>query len=118
MAKEEAPAGSELSTKGVCLYKKDTTDIAVNLLQVRVYGGPQFYGASIFPDHKTIDVTGASKAFLSVKKAPGGTAQTFDIQFVKGGQTGAVNYVATKGADEATVVPALKAIANKLAAKI
>jgi hypothetical protein len=117
-AKQQAPTSSELKLSSACIYKKDTTDIAVNLLQVRVYDGPQFYGASIFPKRRSVKVSGADESFLSVKTVPGGTAQTFDLQFVKNDRTGAINYVATKGADEATVVPALTAIANKVAAAI
>ncbi len=116
-AKTEPTSGPELSTQGVCIYKKDTTDIGVNLLQVRVYGGPQFYGERIFPDAKSIKVKGADKAFLSVKTAPGGAA-TYDLQFVKDGRTGALNYTATKGADESTTTAAMESVANQLAAAL
>jgi hypothetical protein len=116
-AKEEAPSGPELATAGVCIYKRDTTDIAVNLLQARVYNGPQFYGERIFPDAKTITVKGADKAFLNIKTAGAGAAN-YDLQFVKNGKTGALNYTATKGADEATTTPALENLANQLAAAL
>lgn len=116
-AKEETPSSPELSTEGVCIYKKDTTDVGVNLLQVRVYKGPQFYGEKIFPNAEAIKVKGADKAFLSVKTAGGGAA-SYDLQFVKDGRTGALNYTATKGADESTTTPALENLANQLAAAL
>lgn len=116
-AKEEAPSGPELATKGVCIYKKDTTDIAVNLLQVRVYNGPQFYGEKIFPNAKTIKVKGADKAFLNIKTADAGAAN-YDLQFVKDGQTGALNYTATQGADQTSTSSAMQKLADKLAAAI
>lgn len=116
-AKTEPSSGPELSTQGVCIYKKDTTDIGVNLLQVRVYGGPQFYGEKIFPDAKPIKVKGADKAFLAVKTSGGGAAG-YDLQFVKDGKTGALNYTATKGADESTTTPAMEKLANQLAAAL
>lgn len=116
-AKEEAPSGPELATKGVCIYKKDTTEIAVNLLQVRVYNGPQFYGEKIFPDAETIKVKGADKAFLNVKTAGAGAAN-YDLQFVKDGQTGALNYTATQGADQTATTSAMQSLADKLAAAI
>lgn len=116
-AKEEAPSSPELATKGVCIYKKDTTDIGVNLLQVRVYKGPQFYGEKIFPNAKTIKVKGADKAFLNVKTADGGAAN-YDLQFVKDNQTGVLNYTATQGTDEASTSSAMQKLADKLAAAI
>jgi hypothetical protein len=116
-AKEEPSSAPELATAGVCIYKKDTTEIGVNLLQVRVYNGPQFYGEKIFPNAEPIKVKGADKAFLSVKTADGG-AVNYDLQFVKDGRTGALNYTATKGADESTTTPAMQNLADKLAAAL
>lgn len=118
-AKQEAPSGPELATKGVCIYKKDTTDIAVNLLQIRVYGGPQFYGEKIFSDAKSIKVKGAQKAFVNVKTAGAGAAN-YDLQFVKDDQTGALNYTATggSGADQTATISAMQNLANQLAAAL
>lgn len=113
-AKEQAPAGTEGLASGVCIYKEDGTGIRVNLLQIRVYPGPQFYGEKVFPNAKSIDVDGADKAFENVKTTGAGAA-SIDIQFVKDDQTGTINYVATGGADPSTALPALEDIANKLA---
>ncbi len=113
-AKEQAPAGTEALATGVCIYKADGTGIRVNLLQVRVYPGPQFYGERVFKKATPIDVDGADKAFENVKTSGGGTTN-IDIQFVKDGQTGTINYVVTGGADPSTAVSALEDIANELA---
>lgn len=118
-AKQQAPSSSELAPKGVCIYKKDTTDIAVNLLQIRVYGGPQFYGEQIFADAKSIKVKGAQKAFVNVKTAGEGAAN-YDLQFVKDNQTGALNYTATggAGADQSATIAAMQKLADQLAAAL
>jgi hypothetical protein len=107
----QAPAGTEGLSSGVCIYRATGGGIRVSLLQVRVYPGPQFYGDKALGDTKSIDISGTDKAFI--REAAGG--KTIDVQFVKDGKTGAINFTdtgATASADAATNV---QAVAQKLA---
>jgi len=108
---EQAPAGTEGLASGVCIYKATGGGIRVSLLQVRVYPGPQFYGEQALSDTKSIDITGADKAF--VRSAAGG--KTVDVQFVKNGKTGAVNFTDTANPNGDSTVSNVEAVAQKLA---
>ena len=109
------PAGSEGLSSGVCIYKATGGGIRVSLLQVRVYPGPQFYGEDALPNTKSIDIAGTDKAF--VRSAAGG--KTIDVQFVKDGQTGAINFTDTAStASEDTTIANVETVARKLAAGI
>ena len=110
----QPPAGSEGLSTGVCIYKATGGGIRVSLLQVRVYPGPQFYGEDALPNTKSIDIAGTDKAF--VRSAAGG--KTIDVQFVKDGQTGAINFTDTGATAPAAAVDNVKAVAEKLAAAI
>jgi hypothetical protein len=108
---EQAPSGTESLASGVCIYKATGGGIRVSLLQVRVYPGPQFYSESALPDTKSIDIAGTDKAF--VRSAAGG--KTVDVQFVKHGKTGAVNFTDTGNPNSDSTVSAVEDIARKLA---
>jgi hypothetical protein len=108
------PAGSEGLSSGVCIYKATGGGIRVSLLQVRVYPGPQFYGEDALAKTKSIDIAGTDKAF--VRSAAGG--KTIDVQFVKDGQTGAINFTDTGSTAPDAAVGKVTAVAEKLAAAI
>jgi hypothetical protein len=108
---EQAPAGTEGLASGVCIYKATGGGIRVSLLQVRVYPGPQFYGEQALPDTKSIDISGTDKAF--VRSAAGG--KTVDVQFVKNGKTGAVNFTDTVNPNGESTASNVEAVAQKLA---
>ena len=108
---EQAPAGTEGLASGVCIYKATGGGIRVSLLQVRVYPGPQFYGEQALTDTKSIDISGTDKAF--VRSAAGG--KTVDVQFVKNGKTGAVNFTDTANPNGDSTVSNVEAVAQKLA---
>jgi len=110
----QAPAGSEGLSSGVCIYKATGGGIRVSLLQVRVYPGPQFYGEDALPNTKSIDIAGTDKAF--VRSAAGG--KTIDVQFVKDGQTGAINFTDTGSTAPEAAVENVTTVAEKLAAGI
>src|SRR6476659_591091 len=110
----QASAGSEGLTSGVCIYKATGGGIRVSLLQVRVYPGPQFYGEDALPNTKSIDISGTDKAF--VRSAAGG--KTIDVQFVKDGQPGAINFTDTGATAPEAAVDHVTAVAEKLAAAI
>ena len=107
----QAPAATEGLSSGVCIYKASGGGIRVSLLQVRVYPGPQFYGEKALPDTKSIDITGADKAF--VRDAAGG--KTIDVQFVKDGKTGAINFTDTGATAPTDATANVQAVAQKLA---
>jgi len=109
----QAPAATEGLSSGVCLYKASGGGIRVSLLQVRVYPGPQFYGDKALPDTKSIDITGADKAFAFVRESAGG--RTVDVQFVKHGQTGAINFSDTDATAPTDATADVQAVAQKLA---
>jgi hypothetical protein len=112
---EQAPAGTEGLAAGVCIYKGTGGGIRVSLLQVRVYSGPQFYGEQALDNTKSIDIPGTDKAFS--RSAAGG--KNVDVQFVKDGKTGAVNFTDTGStAPEATTIANVEAVARTLAAGI
>jgi hypothetical protein len=112
---EQEPAGAEGLASGVCIYKASGGGIRVSLLQVRVYPGPQFYGERALDHTRSIDIAGTDKAF--VRSAAGG--RTVDVQFVKDGRTGTINYTDTGNtAPEETTVRAVEGVAEKLAAAI
>jgi hypothetical protein len=114
-AEVQAPSGTEGLASGVCIYKASGGGIRVSLLQVRVYPGPQFYGEKALPNTKSLDLAGTDKAF--VRSAAGG--KTVDVQFVKHGKTGTINYTDTGStAPEATTVTNVEDVAKKLAAAI
>src|SRR3954454_16572579 len=109
---EERPAsGTESLASGVCIYKATGGGIRVSLLQVRVYPGPQFYGEQALSDTKSIDIAGTDKAF--VRSAAGG--KTVDVQFVKNGKTGTVNFTDTGNANPDATLSAVEDLAGKLA---
>jgi hypothetical protein len=108
---EQAPAGSDGLSSGVCIYKATGGGIRVSLLQVRVYPGPQFYGEQALPNTSSIDIDGADKAF--VREAAGG--KTVDVQFVKDGKTGAINFTDTGTTAPDAAVTNVEAVAQKLA---
>jgi hypothetical protein len=107
----QAPAGTEGLSSGVCIYRGTGGGIRVSLLQVRVYPGPQFYGDKALSDTKSIDISGADKAF--VRDAAGG--KTIDVQFVKDGKTGAVNFTDTGATAQTDAAANVQAVAQKLA---
>jgi hypothetical protein len=107
----QAPAATEGLSSGVCIYRATGGGIRVSLLQVRVYPGPQFYGDKALPDTKSIDITGADKAF--VREADGG--RTIDVQFVKHGTTGAINFTDTDATASSEAAGSVQAVAQKLA---
>jgi hypothetical protein len=107
----QPPAATEDLSSGVCIYKASGGGIRVSLLQVRVYPGPQFYGDKALPDTKSIDITGADKAF--VRDADGG--KTIDVQFVKNGATGAINFTDTGGTSSPDAAANVQAVAQQLA---
>ncbi len=107
-------SGSTKGLSGACLYKKDGTAPTVDLLQVRVYDGPQFYGEKLFKHPEPVEIVGADRAFERVGTAKGG-ATTYDLQFLKDGKTGAINYVATGGTSSTASSAALRSVADKLA---
>jgi len=111
---QQAPSGTEGLASGVCIYKGTGGGIRVNLLQVRVYPGPQFYGEKALPGAKSIDIPGTDKAFVR-SSAQG---RNVDVQFVKDGKTGAVNYTDTQNTDESGTVTAVENVAETLAAGI
>jgi hypothetical protein len=110
----QAAAESEGLSSGVCIYKATGGGIRVSLLQVRVYPGPQFYGEDALPKTKSIDIAGADKAF--VRSSAGG--KTIDVQFVKDGQTGAINFTDTGATASDAAVTNVQTVAEKLAAAI
>ncbi len=110
-------SGSTTGLTGACLYKKDGTAPTIDLLQVRVYDGPQYYGAQLFKNAESVEIVGADRAFERVGTGPGG-ATTFDLQFVKDGKTAAINYVATGGTSPTASSASLRAVADKLARSI
>jgi hypothetical protein len=107
----QPPSSAEPLASGVCIYKSTGGGIRVSLLQVRVYPGPQFYGEKALPDTTSIDLSGTDKAF--VRTATGG--KTVDVQFVKDGKTGAVNYTDTAASNSSSAATAVEAVAQKLA---
>jgi len=107
----QAPSSAEPLSSGVCIYKATGGGIRVSLLQVRVYPGPQFYGAQLLPDTKSIDLSGTDKAF--VRTGSGG--KSVDVQFVKDGKTGAVNFTDTANPNGDSTVNNVEAVAQKLA---
>jgi hypothetical protein len=107
----QSPSGTESLASGVCIYKATGGGIRVSLLQVRVYPGPQFYGEKALPDTQSIDLSGTDKAF--VRSAAGG--KTVDVQFVKNGKTGAVNFTDTASTNSASAETAVEDVAQKLA---
>ena len=113
----QPPSGREPGVSAGCVYKQDNTGSTVHLLQVRAYRGSRYYGAEVFRGSQPIKITGAQKAFESVRTGPAG-ATTIDLQFIKGDTTGAINYVATAGADASASIRALRDVANKLAQKV
>jgi hypothetical protein len=111
----QAPPATEALASGVCIYKAKGEGIRVSLLQVRVSPGPQFYGEKALPNTRSIDIRDTDKAF--VRSAAGGKA--VDVQFVKNGRTGTVNYTDTAStASERTTIANVEAVATKLAAAI
>ncbi len=110
----QAPSGTEGLSSGVCIYKATGGGIRVSLLQVRVYPGPQFYGEDALANTKSIDIAGTDKAF--VRSTAGG--KTIDVQFVKDGQTGAINFTDTGATAPEAAVDHVTAVAEKLAAAI
>src|SRR3954468_17272384 len=60
----QAPSGTESLSSGVCIYRGTGGGIRVSLLQARVYPGPQFYGDKALSGTKSIDISGADKAFV------------------------------------------------------
>jgi hypothetical protein len=107
----QAPAGTEGLSSGGCIYRATGGGIRVSLLQVRVYPGPQFYGDKALSDTKSIDLSGTDKAF--VREAAGG--KTIDVQFVKDGKTGAINFTDTGATASADAAANVQAVAQKLA---
>lgn len=113
-AQPKASPGAERLVSGRCLYHHEGDDLTVrNLLQLRIYPGGQFYSATLFPKKKSLSGIG-DKAFEDVNT----TTHTVEIQFVKDGKTGTVNYSAGASVDMESRVPALVAIAKKLAASM
>ena len=110
----QPPASSEGPSSGVCIYKATGGGIRVSLLQVRVYPGPQFYGEDALSDTKSIDIAGTDKAFI--RQAAGG--KNTDVQFVKDGQTGAINFTDTAATAPPDVAANVEAVATELAAAI
>jgi hypothetical protein len=108
---EQTPSSSETLASGVCIYKATGGGIRVSLLQVRVYPGPQYYGEQALPDTKSITLSGTDKAF--VRSATGG--KTVDVQFVKNGKTGAVNFTDTANPNSSSTMSDVEAVAQKLA---
>jgi hypothetical protein len=106
----QEPAGTERLASGVCIYRATTSGIRVSLLQVRVYPGPQFYGEDALPGAESIDIEGAEKAFVRSS----GRGKTIDVQFVKDGQTGTVNFTNT-GTPTAGSEQSVEAVAQTLA---
>jgi hypothetical protein len=114
-AEEQSPAGTERLASGVCLYRATGQGIRVSLLQVRVYPGPQFYGEKALSGTKSVDIPGTDKAFE--RTAAGGS--TVDVQFVKDGKTGVVNFTDTGStASPETTLGNVEDVAKKLAAAI
>lgn len=113
-AQPKPSANPEPLVSGICLYHHEGDDLTVrNLLQIRVYKGEQFYGERLFPNRKALSGIG-DKAFEDVST----TRHKVDIQFVKDGKTGTINYTTGASADVGSRVPALVAIAKKLAASM
>jgi hypothetical protein len=83
----------------------------VSLLQARVYPGPQFYGETAIPGAKSIELSGTDKAF--VRQGAGG--KTVDVQFVKDGKTGAINFTDTGTTPSDATVANVQAVAQTLA---
>jgi hypothetical protein len=108
---QQAPAGTEGLSSGVCIYKATGGGIRVSLLQIRVYPGPQFYGEQALGNTTSIDVPGTDKAFE--RTAAGG--KTIDVQFVKDDQTGTINFTDTGSTGSPSALADLQAIAAKLA---
>ena len=107
-------SSSEPLVSGVCIYHHEGDDFTVrNLLQVRVYPREQFYGERLFPKKKSLTGIG-DKAFQDVNT----TTHKVEIQFVKDGKTGTVNYTTGASGDIESRVPELVVIAKKLAASM
>jgi|GEM_PF-4409976 hypothetical protein len=105
---------AEPLVSGLCLYHHEGDDFTVrNLLQIRIYPGEQFYGEKLFPKKKSLSGIG-DKAFEDVNA----TTHKVEIQFVKDGKTGTINYTTGASADIESRVPALVAVAKKLAASM
>ena len=110
---QESTAPEPLAV-GVCLYGGESEDFTVrNLLQVRVYEGEQFYGREIFKDAKPLANLG-DEAFVYFND-PGNSV---DVQFLKDGKTGTVNYTAGQSVDIESKIPELERVARRLAASI
>ena len=107
-------SSAEPLVSAVCIYHHAGDALTVrNFLQVRIYPGEQFYGERVFPNRKSLTGIG-EKAFEVVKNA----RHTVDVQFVKDGKTGTVNYSAGSAVDVESRVPDLVVIAKKLAASM
>jgi hypothetical protein len=107
---EQAPAGTERLTSGVCIYRATTGGIRVSLLQVRVYPGPQFYGEDALPGAESIELEGTDKAFVRSS----GKGRSIDVQFVKDGKTGTVNFTDT-GTTNPSAEKSVETVAQTLA---
>jgi hypothetical protein len=83
----------------------------VSLLQIRVYPGPQFYGEQAMTNTKSLSLDGTDKAFVG--ESAGG--KTVEVQFVKDGKTGAINFTDTGTTAPDAAVTDVEAVAQKLA---
>ncbi len=107
----QAPAGGEGLSSGVCIYKAAGGGIRVSLLQIRVYPGPQFYGEKALPNAKSTDIAGTDKAFVRTS----GGGKSIDVQFVKDGKTGTINFVDTAVTPSDATAANVEDVAQKLA---
>ncbi len=113
-AQETEASDADPLVSGVCLYRFAGDDpTGRNLLQIRTYPGPQFYGDGLYPQRQSLSGLG-TKAFKVVNPA----ARTISIQFVKDGTTGTIDYSAAIGVDLLPREAPLVKIANKLAASV
>lgn len=109
-AQRKAASGVAPGSRAQCLYHNPDDGLNVrNLLQVRVYPAPQYYGERIYPGAKKLSGLG-DKAFVSTQ----GAGHSVEIQFVQSGRTVSINYSAGNAVDTASKVPELEAIARKV----
>jgi hypothetical protein len=101
---EEQEDASPVDLGSSCIYgTPETEDLGSvsHLLQVRAFGGEQFYGAEAFEDEEEIEDLG-DRAF--VRTSEGGLGGV-DVQFVQEGKTVSINYSTINiGVDDANQV--------------
>ena len=109
-AQQKPPAGVAPGASAQCLYDNPNDGLSVrNLLQVRVYPRPQYYGEKIYPGAQSLSGLG-DKAFVSTQ----GAMHAVEIQFMQNGRTVSINYSAGPTVNTASKVAELEAIAHKV----